>query len=227
MSESEKPPTSDRNEEHATPNENEEDGLAGGRRDVLKGMLMVGASSPLLLEVSERGSVRFNEGVTPVGERPRFTTMIELTVNGERRHATIEHRTNLLDLLRKQLGVTGPKRGCNRSECGFCTVNLDGETVYSCTKLAKEAAGSEVLTTEGLGSPDDLHPIQEAWTEAKGGQCGFCSPGQIMATYGLLQENPDPTRDEVKHELSGVLCRCGNYEKIADAAELSAEKWRQ
>ena len=146
------------------------------------------------------------------------TVPVQLTVNGEPRAVEVEPRLLLVHLLRDELGLTGTHVGCDTSSCGACTCHLDGEAVKSCTVLAVQAAGSEVVTIEGIGSESDLHPLQEAFWEHHGLQCGYCTPGMIMAAAGLLADNPNPTEAEVRKGLEGNLCRCTGYETIVDAA---------
>jgi carbon-monoxide dehydrogenase small subunit len=142
---------------------------------------------------------------------------VQITVNGEARHAELEPRLLLVHYLRDQLGLTGTHVGCDTSNCGACTVHLDGEAVKSCTVLAVQADGAEVTTIEGMGRDDDLHPLQEAFWADHGLQCGFCTPGMIMAAADLLKRNPNPTEHEVRHALEGNLCRCTGYQNIVKA----------
>ncbi|MES1243918.1 MAG: (2Fe-2S)-binding protein [Acidobacteriota bacterium] len=132
-------------------------------------------------------------------------------INGETLKATLEPRVTLLDALRDHLDLTGAKKVCDRGTCGSCTVVLDGKTVYSCSVLAIEAQGRPIQTVEGLGRPDKLHPLQAAFVEHDAQQCGFCTPGFVMAAKALLDANPQPTLAEVHHGLSGNFCRCGTY----------------
>ncbi len=145
-----------------------------------------------------------------------------ITVNGERRQADVDPRTLLVDLLRDQLGLTGTHMGCSTGSCGACTVVLDGRTVKSCCILALDADGQEVTTIEDVASGDDLHPVQQAFVERQGLQCGFCTPGMILSTLELLRENPTPTDRDVRQAIAGNLCRCTGYvfivEAILDAA---------
>ena len=147
---------------------------------------------------------------------------VTLTVNGEPRTAEVEPRLLLVHYLRDHLGLTGTHVGCDTSNCGACTVHLDGDAVKSCTVLAVQAEGSEVTTIEGIGSESDLHPVQEGFWEHHGLQCGYCTPGMIMAGADLLAKNPDPTEDEVREALAGNLCRCTGYEKVLAAVHLAA-----
>jgi carbon-monoxide dehydrogenase small subunit len=137
---------------------------------------------------------------------------VSLTVNGQRAVTDVEPRTLLVHLLREELGLTGTHVGCDTSYCGACTVIVDGNTVKSCTMLAVQAQGAEVTTIEGLAANGDLHPIQEGFWERHGLQCGFCTPGQVVAGVALLNSNPNPTEEEARVAMSGNLCRCGAYE---------------
>jgi carbon-monoxide dehydrogenase small subunit len=152
---------------------------------------------------------------------------VRLTVNGEAREVEVEPRLLLVHLLRDKLGLTGTHVGCDTSNCGACTVHLDGEAVKSCTVLAVQADGSEVTTIEGIGSEGDLHPMQEAFWEHHGLQCGYCTPGMIMAGVDLIKNNPDPTEEEVREALAGNLCRCTGYHNIVKAVLSAAENTRQ
>jgi carbon-monoxide dehydrogenase small subunit len=147
---------------------------------------------------------------------------IALTVNGERREAEVEPRQLLVYFLRDQLRLTGTNVGCDTSSCGACTVLLDGESVKSCTVLAVQADGAEVTTIEGLARDGELHPVQRAFHEQHGLQCGYCTPGMVLATVSLLQENPSPTEDEVRVGLEGNLCRCTGYHNIVKAVLAAA-----
>jgi carbon-monoxide dehydrogenase small subunit len=150
---------------------------------------------------------------------------IELTVNGERREAEdVWEGESLLYVLRERLELPGSKNACEQGECGSCSVYLDGTLVCSCLVLAAQAHGREVVTVEGLAGDGGLHPVQEAFVEAGGVQCGFCTPGFIVATHDLLQRNPDPTDAEIREALAGNLCRCTGYEKILDAVRLASER---
>ena len=144
-------------------------------------------------------------------------TNVSVTVNGVAREADVEPRTLLVYFLRETLGLTGTNVGCDTSSCGSCTVLLDGESVKSCTLLAAQADGREVTTIEGLASNGQLHPIQEAFRRSHGLQCGFCTPGMVMAAASFLRENPSPTEEEVRHSLEGNLCRCTGYHNIVQS----------
>jgi carbon-monoxide dehydrogenase small subunit len=150
-------------------------------------------------------------------------TRIELTVNGEKRSDEVEPRLLLVHYLREVLGLRAANVGCDTTSCGACTVLLDGESVKSCTVLAVQAAGHEVLTAEGLAPEGELHPVQAAFRENHGLQCGFCTPGMVMAAVGLLRENPHPTEAEVREGLEGNLCRCTGYHNIVRSVLGAAE----
>ena len=147
---------------------------------------------------------------------------VAITVNGVRREADLEARTLLVDFIRDHVGLTGTKIACDTSQCGSCTVDLDGMAVKSCTVLAVQADGKAVTTIEGLASNGTLHAVQEAFRETHGLQCGYCTPGMIMATVDLLAESPDPTDDEIRYALEGNLCRCTGYENIIRAVHEAA-----
>ena len=152
---------------------------------------------------------------------------IEITVNGRRRSFDVEPNTLLLNLVRDDLHLTGAKYGCGVGECGACTVILDGEPVLGCMVLAVDADGKSVETIEGLAEGSNLHPIQESFIEEAAVQCGFCTPGFIMTTKKLLEENPDPTELEIRDYLRGNLCRCTGYVNIIKAVQKAAEKMRE
>jgi carbon-monoxide dehydrogenase small subunit len=147
---------------------------------------------------------------------------VAITVNGVAREAEVEPRTLLVDLIRDGFGLTGTKIACDTSQCGSCTVHLDGMAVKSCTVLAVQANGAEVTTIEGLAENGDLHAVQEAFHEQHGLQCGFCTPGMVMATVALLEQSPDPSDEEIRHGLEGNLCRCTGYENIVRAVREAA-----
>jgi aerobic carbon-monoxide dehydrogenase small subunit len=150
------------------------------------------------------------------------TVHVQATVNGERREADVEPRLLLVHWLRDELGLTGTHVGCDTTNCGACTVHLNGEAVKSCTVLAAQADGAEVTTIEGLGREGDLHPLQQGFWEEHGLQCGFCTPGMVMATVSLLEEHPDPSEEEIRHLLEGNLCRCTGYQNIVKAVKAAA-----
>jgi len=147
---------------------------------------------------------------------------LELTVNGERREADAWAGESLLYVLRERLGLPGSKNACEQGECGSCSVLFDGKLVCACLVLAAQADGHEVVTVEGLGGDGDLHPVQAAFAETGAVQCGFCTPGLVVATADLLARNPSPNDDEIREALSGNLCRCTGYAKIFDAVRLAA-----
>jgi xanthine dehydrogenase YagT iron-sulfur-binding subunit len=151
--------------------------------------------------------------------------IVNLKVNGRNYKAEVEHRNTLAEVLRDQFGLTGTKIGCDRGECGACTVMVNGRNVYSCSQLAVWMQGKDILTIEGLAQGNKLDPVQEAFIEHDGPQCGFCTSGQIMSGKALLLKKPDPTEAEVRRGLSGNLCRCGNYNREV-AAVLAAAKAR-
>jgi carbon-monoxide dehydrogenase small subunit len=149
---------------------------------------------------------------------------IELTINGDQRVADdVWEGESLLYALRERLGLPGSKNACEQGECGSCTVYLDGTPVCSCLVAAGQANGREVTTVEGLGSGEELHPVQQAFLERGAVQCGFCTPGLIVSTHDLLQRNPHPSDPEIREALAGNLCRCTGYEKIMDAVRTAAE----
>jgi aerobic carbon-monoxide dehydrogenase small subunit len=150
------------------------------------------------------------------------TVRVQATVNGERHEADVEPRLLLVHWLRDGLGLTGTHVGCDTTNCGACTVHLNGEAVKSCTVLAVQADGAEVTTIEGLANGDGLHPLQEAFWEHHGLQCGYCTPGMIMAAVDLLRRNPNPSDEEIRHGLEGNLCRCTGYENIVRAVRSAA-----
>ena len=149
---------------------------------------------------------------------------IALTVNGERREADLWGGESLLTMLRDTLELPGSKNACEQGECGSCSVLLDGELVCSCLVLAAQAEGHEVVTVEGLADGEELHPVQQAFVDAGAVQCGFCTPGLVVAVTDLLARTPDPGDDEIREALSGNLCRCTGYAKIFDAVHLAAER---
>jgi aerobic-type carbon monoxide dehydrogenase small subunit (CoxS/CutS family) len=191
------------------------------RRDVIKGVIAAGAvssagymfrSSVVRAQVSAPGSV----------ER-----LITLNVNGQQRRVDVMKQETLATTLRYKLGLTGTKLGCDRSECGACTVLIDDVPHYSCSVLTHTARGKNIMTIEGLASADGkLHPVQQGVVDEQGFQCAFCMPGFVMATVGFLKINPSPTRAELAHGISGNLCRCQDYDKILTALMRGAENLR-
>ncbi len=180
-------------------------GLAGG------GLLGALGAAPAQ---ADRDSAAEDRGRLP---------LLEFEVNGRRRRLRVRPEWTLAEILRGELELTGTKLCCNRGQCGSCTVLLDDRAVYSCHMLALDAAGRRVTTVEGLSSGEELHPLQRSFLEHDGLQCGFCTPGQLMAARALLLERPDPTPEEFRRGLSGVLCRCSAYRKILDSTRAAAK----
>lgn len=150
---------------------------------------------------------------------------LECKINGEKRETDgVWEGESLLYVLRERLGLPGSKNACEQGECGSCSVYMDGTLVCSCLVLAGQAEGREILTVEGIAEEDELHPVQESFIEAGGVQCGFCTPGFIVATHDLLRRNQNPTDAEIREALAGNLCRCTGYEKILDAVHIAAER---
>jgi carbon-monoxide dehydrogenase small subunit len=169
--------------------------------------------------------------------RREFTAMVEphtsvakvqvsMTVNGETRSASVEPRTLLVHFLRDELGLTGTHVGCDTSQCGACVVTVDGVTTKSCTAFAVQLDGSTVQTIEGLALDGAYHPVQEGFWEMHGLQCGYCTPGMIMSSVALLERNPSPSEEEIRHELEGNFCRCTGYQNIVRAVQYAADKMR-
>jgi aerobic carbon-monoxide dehydrogenase small subunit len=151
---------------------------------------------------------------------------VSITVNGTLYEREVEPRMLLVHFLREELGLTGTNVGCDTSQCGACNVHLNGQVVKSCTCLAAQADGGDVTTIEGIKSNGHLHPMQEAFWEKHGLQCGYCTPGMIMTSIALLQENPNPSEAEIRHGLEGNLCRCTGYQNIVAAVKTAAEKMK-
>ena len=152
---------------------------------------------------------------------------ITINVNGRRRSAMVEARLLLVHFLRENLNLTGTHVGCDTSQCGACTVLLDGRSAKSCTVFAVQADGSDVQTIEGLADGDELHPLQDGFWEEHGLQCGYCTPGMIMSAANLLQDNPSPSEEEIREGISGNLCRCTGYQHIVNAIQHAAERMAQ
>jgi carbon-monoxide dehydrogenase small subunit len=152
---------------------------------------------------------------------------LELTVNGSRIEKEVEGDKRLIDFLREDIGLKGVKEGCGVGECGACTVLIDGKSVLSCLTRVAQVEGKDIVTVEGLANGDNLHPVQQAFVESGGVQCGFCTPGFIMVAVELLNQNPDPSREEIREWIEGNICRCTGYVKIVDAIELAAERMRE
>jgi len=153
-----------------------------------------------------------------------MTISVGMTVNGKSVSGKVEARTLLVQFLREHLGMTGTHVGCDTSQCGACVVHVNGRAVKSCTMFAAQAEGADVVTIEGLAKDGNLHPVQEAFREHHGLQCGFCTPGMIMTSKELLERNPHPTDDEIRHGLEGNLCRCTGYQHIVNAVRTAAAK---
>src|SRR6202521_3757397 len=194
---------------------------AWSRRDLIKGVIAAGAvSSGAYLFRSS--AVRAQQNAPGSVER-----LVTLTVNGQQRRVDVMKQETLAMTLRYKLGLTGTKIGCDRSECGACTVLIDDVPHYSCSVLTQTARGKQITTIEGLASADGkLHPVQQGVIDEQGFQCAFCMPGFIMATVGFLKTNPNPTRSELAQGLSGNLCRCQDYDKILTALMRGAENMR-
>jgi aerobic-type carbon monoxide dehydrogenase small subunit (CoxS/CutS family) len=191
------------------------------RRNFIKGVIAAGATvsaSAYLFRTTIAGQ---NDGMAGAVER-----LITLDINGQQRRVDVLKNETLAMTLRYKLGLTGTKLGCDRAECGACTVLVDDVPRYSCSTLTHSVRGKKIVSIEGLAKPDGtLHPVQQAVVEGQGFQCAFCMPGFVMATVGYLKTNPSPTREQLAHGISGNLCRCADYNKILDvmmhAAELS------
>ncbi len=151
--------------------------------------------------------------------------LIELNVNGERHEVAVTPEASLLNVLRGDIGLIGPKKGCDAGGCGCCSVHVDGKVVYSCMTYAVGAQGKAITTIEGIGKPDDLHPLQQAFIDAGAVQCGYCTSGILMAAKQLLDTTPKPDEDTIRHAIAGNLCRCTGYTKIVDAIKLAAERF--
>ena len=196
---------------------NSSSGSGVSRRDFLK-ISGVTAAVPLVSQVGALALAEEQAGVQGPGKVP-----VSLSVNGKKLNAQLEPRVTLLDALRDQFELTGAKRVCDRGTCGSCTVLLDGKAVYSCSLLAIDAQSHQITTVEGLGEPGKLHPIQQAFVDNDGQQCGFCTPGFVVATKAFLDQHPNPTLEQIKHGLGGNFCRCGTYAGIR-AAVMQAAK---
>ena len=192
--------------------ENERKGLT--RRGFLQ---LMGAGAVASAAVTGAGAKPATEVIEPAE-----MTKVRLLINGRRHRLLVEPRWSLLFVLRERLGLTGTKVGCERGECGACTVLINGQPRYACMALALEAEGKEITTLEGLMKGEELGPVQQAFLEHDAFQCGYCTPGQIMAAEGLLRSNPNPSLEEIRRGVSGNLCRCGAYEHIFRAARRAA-----
>lgn len=200
------------------PKEITQEGGGISRREFLKISSISVAAVPLT------GTKVVEAAGAPVKVYGPGKTPVELTVNGKKYSLQLEPRVTLLDALRDQLEITGAKRVCDRAECGACTVLLDGKTVYACTVLAIEAQGRAITTVESLIQGEELHPIQKTFIENDASQCGFCTPGFVLATKAMLDKHPEPTAEDIRRELSGNFCRCGTYHGIQLAVAQMARK---
>ena len=192
------------------------------RRNFIKGVIAAGATvsaSAYLFRTTIAGQ---NDGMAGAVER-----LITLDINGQQRRVDVLKNETLAMTLRYKLGLTGTKLGCDRAECGACTVLVDDVPRYSCSTLTHSVRGKKIVSIEGLAKPDGtLHPVQQAVVEGQGFQCAFCMPGFVMATVGYLKTNPSPTREQLAHGISGNLCRCADYNKILDVMMVAADKSR-
>jgi xanthine dehydrogenase YagT iron-sulfur-binding subunit len=195
-----------------------EKGSGVSRRDFLKISGVSAAAVPLM------GTKVVQAAGDPVKVYGPGKTAVTLTINGKKHSLQIEPRVTLLDALRDHLDITGAKRVCDRAECGACTILLDGKTVYACSILAIEAQGKAITTIESLTQGDKLHPVQQAFVDNDGSQCGFCTPGFVVATKALLDKHPKPTPEQIRRGLSGNFCRCGTYHGIRHAVAQVAQK---
>ena len=195
------------------------------RRDFLKG-LGGGAIGTAVISTGLLDPSKVEAYPAEITGTGRGKSVVNLKVNGKKYHLEVEHRETLAEVLRDQLGFTGAKIGCDRGECGACTVVVNGRDIYSCSQLAVWMNGKEILSVEGLARGDKLDPLQEAFIEHDGPQCGFCTSGQIMSGKALLMRNSNPTEAHVKRALSGNLCRCGNYNREVAAVLAAAAKGR-
>lgn len=190
------------------------------RRGFLKGVGAGAVATGLLKEVAAPSIAAAQRGGSTAGPGE---VSISLKVNGTAHKLEVEPRVTLLDALRDRLDITGCKKVCDMATCGACTVLLDGEPVYSCTTLAIEAQGAEITTVEGLGTPENMSKVQKAFVEHDGLQCGFCTPGFVVATTAFVRRHPNATLEEVREGLGGNLCRCGTYKGITEAALYAAK----
>ena len=204
------------------PKEDKEKGknpLNISRRDFLKGMGTSAIATAITTTPLSLPSIA--DAAPPPAVREAW---IQLSVNEETHRLKVKSHWTLLDVLRKEIGLTGPKKFCDRGSCGACTVIMDGKAVYACSRLAIEADNKKILTIEGLLQGGKLHPIQEAFLEHDGMQCGFCTSGQVMSVKALLDKNPRPTQEEIKEGLAGNICRCSAYPKILKSAMAAAQR---
>lgn len=199
-------------------------GKTVGRRDFLKGLGGGALGAAVLPKMMDKeAGLQTEEGEIPFYSQKK----IVLTVNGRKHALAVDANEDLLHVLRDRLNLTGAKRTCDRGECGGCTVLLDGDPVYACLIPAARVDGKKITTIEGLAIDGKLHPVQDAFIEKDGYQCGFCTPGVIMASVALLDKNDQPTLEEIKEGLSGNLCRCGNYAKMYEAVSTASKNMRR
>ena len=192
------------------------------RRNFIKGVIAAGATVSASAYLFRTNVLGQNEGVAGSVDR-----LITLDINGQQRRVDVNKNETLAMTLRYKLGLTGTKLGCDRAECGACTVLVDDVPRYSCSTLTHSVRGKKIVSIEGLASADGtLHPVQQAVVQGQGFQCAFCMPGFVMATVGYLKTNPNPTRDQLAHGISGNLCRCADYNKILDVMMVAADKSR-
>src|SRR5215475_10326342 len=186
------------------------DGVSLNRRNFLKSAGVAGLAETIVTQQeaeAQSGPEALGPGNTPV----------RLNVNGKNIDLMIEPRVTLLDALRTRANLTGNKRGCDRGACGACTMMVDGRTVYSCSTLAIEVQGKQIRTVDGLANGNELHPVQQAFCDKDALMCGFCTPGFIMASVGLLEKHPNPTPEQIRKGLDGNICRCGTFARIFEA----------
>ncbi len=195
------------------------------RRTFLKGLGGGAAGAALVTRIKGQPAAA---GQAAMDLPPSYSKKtVAFTVNGESVSADVESRETLLEVLRDKLKLTGTKKTCGRGECGGCTILLDNRAVYACLYPAVRAAGKKIITIEGLADGENLHPVQQAFIEKDAYQCGFCTPGFIMSTAALLNQNPSPSPEDIKAALSGNICRCGNYVKISEAVAAASQKLRK
>ncbi|MDX6558122.1 MAG: xanthine dehydrogenase YagT iron-sulfur-binding subunit [Blastocatellia bacterium] len=195
------------------------------RRKFLKGVGVAGAGAALADSLLSHDGIAAGSKLDAAGEPVSGTIQITLDVNGQKRNATVEPRTTLLNTMRDRLdpGVTGPKLVCDVGTCGACTVLMDGKPVYSCLVLAVDAVGKKLTTVEGLGTPENLNEVQKAFVEHDGLMCGFCTPGFVTTISAYLKKNSTPTLDQVREACKGNFCRCGTYPRVFEAALAAAK----
>jgi xanthine dehydrogenase YagT iron-sulfur-binding subunit len=201
------------------------------RRDFLKGLgggLAATAAVATGVKVAEAAEITPPPDDIPLarGKRLKGTVRVTLNINGQEKTADVEPRTTLLNTLRDHLDLTGAKKVCDRGSCGACTVLADGKAIYSCSMLAVDAQGKKITTVEGLGTPEQMSPVQQAFVDHDALMCGFCTPGFVVSCSGLLQKNPNPTLQQVKEACAGNTCRCGTYPHVFEAALAAAKKMR-